>query len=100
MGAYECVGVFITEIINGVLGITAQFYQVYGIGVGFTKDDIRFTCIWLGQSTAGKSYVVFGKTNNNAVNLSAIADANTPTGGFVIHGEAWGDRRLALPNTT
>ncbi|CAC9637578.1 beta strand repeat-containing protein, partial [bacterium endosymbiont of Bathymodiolus sp. 5 South] len=45
-----------------------------------------------GQSTAGKSYVVFGKTNNNAVNLSAIADANTPTGGFVIHGEAWGDR--------
>ncbi len=45
-----------------------------------------------GQSTAGKSYVVFGKTNNSAVNLSAIADANTPTGGFVIHGEAWGDR--------
>jgi hypothetical protein len=27
MGAYECVGVFITEIINGVLGITAQFYR-------------------------------------------------------------------------
>jgi hypothetical protein len=35
---------------------------------------------------------VFGKTNNSAVNLSAIADANTPTEGFVIHGEAWGDR--------
>jgi hypothetical protein len=39
MGAYECVGVFITEIINGVLGIIAQFYQVYGIGV-------VLCCVW------------------------------------------------------
>jgi hypothetical protein len=41
--ACECIGVFITEIINGVFGIIAQFYQVYGIGVGFAEDDIRFT---------------------------------------------------------
>jgi hypothetical protein len=33
------------QTINGVLGIIAQFYQVYGIGVGFTEDDIRFACI-------------------------------------------------------
>jgi hypothetical protein len=29
-----------------------------------------------GQSDAGKSYVVFGKTNSSAINLSAIANAN------------------------
>jgi Neuraminidase (sialidase) len=32
----------------------------------------------------GKSYVIFGKTNSNAIDLSVIADANNPTGGFVI----------------
>jgi hypothetical protein len=31
---------------------------------------------------------VFGKTNSSAINLSAIADASNPTGGFVINGEA------------
>ncbi|CAB5505885.1 hypothetical protein formerly called flagellar hook-length control protein FliK, partial [Bathymodiolus thermophilus thioautotrophic gill symbiont] len=36
------------------------------------------------KSTAGKSYVVFGKTNASAINLSAIA---LGTGGFVINGE-------------
>jgi hypothetical protein len=30
---------------------------------------------------------VFGKANSSAINLSAIADASTPLGGFVIHGE-------------
>ena len=45
-----------------------------------------------GKSYAGKSYVVFGKANSSAINLSAIADANNPTGGFVINGEAAGDR--------
>jgi hypothetical protein len=43
-----------------------------------------------GKSNAGKSYVVFGKANSNAINLSAIADANNPTGGFVINGEVAG----------
>ncbi len=40
-----------------------------------------------GKSNVGKSYVVFGKTNGNAIDLSTIADANNPTGGFVINGE-------------
>jgi hypothetical protein len=31
--------------------------------------------------------VVFGKTNSSTVNLSAIADASNPAGGFVINGE-------------
>jgi hypothetical protein len=28
---------------------------------------------------------VFGKANSSAINLSAIADASNPLGGFVIH---------------
>jgi hypothetical protein len=36
------------------------------------------------QSNAGKSYVVFGKQDNTAINLSAIAAG---AGGFVINGE-------------
>jgi hypothetical protein len=35
------------------------------------------------KSNAGKSYVIFGKQDNTAINLSAIA---TGTGGFVING--------------
>ncbi|CAC9638133.1 hypothetical protein [uncultured Gammaproteobacteria bacterium] len=45
-----------------------------------------------GRPNAGKSYVVFGKANSSAIDLSAIADASNPIGGFVIHGEAWDDR--------
>ncbi|CAB5503063.1 RTX toxins and related Ca2+-binding proteins, partial [Bathymodiolus thermophilus thioautotrophic gill symbiont] len=41
------------------------------------------------KSNAGKSYVVFGKTDKDAVNLSAIA---LGTGGFVINGEGTNDR--------
>jgi hypothetical protein len=44
-----------------------------------------------GKSNAGKSYVVFGKADGSAINLSAIAAANNPTGGFVINGEATSD---------
>jgi hypothetical protein len=33
---------------------------------------------------------VFGKANSGAINLSAIADASNPLGGFVINGEAAG----------
>jgi hypothetical protein len=43
-------------------------------------------------NSSGKSYVVFGKANNSAINLSDIANANNPTGGFVINGEVAGDR--------
>ncbi|VVH65538.1 Flagellar hook-length control protein FliK, partial [uncultured Gammaproteobacteria bacterium] len=37
------------------------------------------------KSNAGKSYVIFGKQDNTAINLSAIAAG---TGGFVINGES------------
>ncbi|SGZ91413.1 Flagellar hook-length control protein FliK [Bathymodiolus thermophilus thioautotrophic gill symbiont] len=40
------------------------------------------------KSNAGKSYVVFGKTNGSAVDLSVIAAG---TGGFVINGESASD---------
>jgi hypothetical protein len=36
------------------------------------------------SSKIGKSYVVFGKTDNTEINLSAIVSG---TGGFVINGE-------------
>jgi hypothetical protein len=36
-----------------------------------------------GKSGAGKFYVVFG--NSNAINLSVIADASNPIGGFAKH---------------
>jgi hypothetical protein len=39
---------------------------------------------------------LFGKTNSSTVNLSAIADASNPTGGFVINGETahdWSGRQ-------
>ena len=44
-----------------------------------------------GKSSAGKSYVVSGKANSSAINLSAIANASNLTGGFVINGEATGN---------
>jgi hypothetical protein len=37
-----------------------------------------------GKSDAGKSYVIFGKKDSTAIDLSAIASG---TGGFVINGE-------------
>jgi FG-GAP repeat/RTX calcium-binding nonapeptide repeat (4 copies) len=42
-----------------------------------------------GGANAGRSYVVFGQTANTAINLSAIAAG---TGGFVLNGEASGDK--------
>jgi hypothetical protein len=41
-----------------------------------------------GKLNAGKSYVVFGKQDNTAINLSDIVAG---TGGFVINGELAGD---------
>jgi isocitrate dehydrogenase len=86
MGAYECVGVFITEIINDRSGYSVSSAgDVNGDGlddliVGAGRANLN------GKSNVGKSYVVFGKTNGNAIDLSTIADANNPTGGFVING--------------
>jgi hypothetical protein len=33
------------------------------------------------------TYDLFGKADNSAIDLSVIADANNPLGGFVINGE-------------
>ncbi|WP_202763490.1 integrin alpha, partial [Bathymodiolus thermophilus thioautotrophic gill symbiont] len=41
------------------------------------------------KDKAGKSYIVFGKTNGSAINLSAIASG---AGGFVINGEDTNDQ--------
>ncbi|OJA03302.1 integrin alpha, partial [Bathymodiolus thermophilus thioautotrophic gill symbiont] len=52
-------------------------------------DDLIIGASWAnpaGEDWAGKSYVVFGKTNATAINLSDIA-SNSGTGGFVINGE-------------
>jgi hypothetical protein len=38
-----------------------------------------------GKPGAGKSYIVFGKANSSAINLSAIADASNPTVSFTKH---------------
>jgi hypothetical protein len=46
--------------------------------VGAYRADVS------GKSDAGKSYVIFGKTDSTAIDLSAIASG---TGGFVINGE-------------
>jgi hypothetical protein len=50
--------------------------------VGAYRADVS------GKSDAGKSYVIFGKTDNTAINLSAIASG---TGGFIINGENTND---------
>jgi hypothetical protein len=42
-------------------------------------------------------YVVFGKANGSAIDLSTIANANNPLGGFVINGEAVIDHFGRLP---
>ena len=42
-----------------------------------------------GRSNAGRSYVVFGKTGNSAIDLSAITSGS---GGFVINGQCVEDR--------
>jgi hypothetical protein len=49
--------------------------------VGTPQSDLN------GKKIVGKSYVIFGKTDNTAINLSAIG-----TGGFVINGENAYDR--------
>jgi hypothetical protein len=44
------------------------------------------------RSMALLSALLFGKADSSAIDLSAIADASNPLGGFVINGEATGDR--------
>ncbi|OJA03256.1 integrin alpha, partial [Bathymodiolus thermophilus thioautotrophic gill symbiont] len=76
-------------VINGENADDWSGYSVSSAGDvnGDGLDDLivgAFLADTNGESNAGKSYVVFGKTNESAVNLSVIAAG---TGGFVINGE-------------
>ena len=54
-------------------------------------DDLIIGSHWVdlaGNTQVGKSFVVFGKINTNAINLS---DITSGTGGFVINGENTND---------
>jgi hypothetical protein len=80
-------------VINGETASDWSGYSVSSAGDvnGDGLDDLivgAYGADPSGKSYAGKSYVVFGKANSSAINLSAIADANNPIGGFVINGEA------------
>jgi hypothetical protein len=76
-------------IINGENFIDNSGYSVSTAGDvnGDGLDDLNVGSKYAdlsNKTNAGKSYVIFGKTDNTAVNLSAIVSG---TGGFVINGE-------------
>jgi hypothetical protein len=48
-----------------------------------------------GKPNAGKSYVIFGKQDNTAINLSIIVAG---IGGFVINGESTSDYSSSVSN--
>ncbi|CAB5505060.1 hypothetical protein formerly called flagellar hook-length control protein FliK, partial [Bathymodiolus thermophilus thioautotrophic gill symbiont] len=74
-GDYSSISVSSAGDVNGD-GLDDLIVGAYGVDVASNKVD------------AGRSYVVFGKINESAVNLSVIASG---TGGFVINGESAGD---------
>jgi len=80
-------------VINGQEAVDQSGYSVSSAGDvnGDGLDDLIIGA-WRadpsGLFDAGKSYVVFGKTDGTAVNLSVIEGG---TGGFVINGQATGD---------
>ncbi|CAC9996966.1 hypothetical protein formerly called flagellar hook-length control protein FliK, partial [uncultured Gammaproteobacteria bacterium] len=83
-------------VINGESGGDESGYSVSSAGDvnGDGLDDLivgAYSADPSGKPNAGKSYVIFGKQDNTAINLSAIA-AGTSTGGFVINGESAYDR--------
>ncbi|MCX8519029.1 MAG: Ig-like domain-containing protein, partial [Methylophilaceae bacterium] len=75
-----------------ITGETAGDASGYSVSVAGDVNGDGLADVILGAprygAGAGRSYVVFGKANSNAVNLSAVAAG---TDGFVIHGEAAGD---------
>ncbi len=82
-------------VINGVSAGDSSGFSVSGAGdvngdgladliVGAFGDDPN-------GSTSGASFVVFGKADGTAVELSAI-ETDADAGGFVINGVSGGDR--------
>jgi hypothetical protein len=77
-------------VINGENANDFSGYSVSSAGDvnGDGLDDLIVGALYAdstGGSNAGKSYVVFGKTNTTAINLSDIGSISN-TGGFVING--------------
>ncbi|MBA5249546.1 MAG: hypothetical protein FE834_08505, partial [Gammaproteobacteria bacterium] len=77
-------------IVNGEVANDKSGYSVSSAGDinGDGLDDLIIGA-YGANGGKGKSYVVFGKTNSTAVNLSVIASG---TGGFVINGETVNDK--------
>jgi len=80
-------------VINGQSAGDASGYSVSGAG-DVNGDGLADLIVgaFLGDpaslNQAGRSYVVFGQTDNTAIDLSAVASG---TGGFVINGQGAGD---------
>ena len=72
-------------IINGILADDRSGYSVSSAGDvnGDGLADLVVGALRAGTSHPGQSYVIFGRTNFAAVELSAVAGG---TGGFVING--------------
>ncbi|SHN93962.1 integrin alpha, partial [bacterium endosymbiont of Bathymodiolus sp. 5 South] len=83
-------------VINGESADDWSGYSVSSAGDvnGDGLDDLIVGAMYADPNgnSSGKSYIVFGKANNSAINLSDIANASDPTGGFVINGEVVDDR--------
>jgi hypothetical protein len=80
-------------IINGEMSETISGISASSAGDvnGDGLDDLIIGSHWVdlaGNTQVGKSFVVFGKTNTTAINLS---DITSGTGGFVINGENTND---------
>ena len=73
-----------------ITGEAADDYSGYSVSAAgdVNGDGLADLLVGAPVNGAGRSYVVFGKTDTNAVNLSAVAAG---TGGFAITGEAAGD---------
>jgi hypothetical protein len=77
-------------VINGAAAGDQSGFSVSSAGdVNNDGKDDLIVGAFGADANAGASYVVFGKANNTAVNLSAIASGS---GGFVINGASADDR--------